>query len=83
MSSEANENRRVAVVTGGAGGVAGDVLIRTSESTRSGKARASSCANAPPAETPTMCPPRIPYGSSTPTASATRSLPVYAGRPSS
>jgi hypothetical protein len=31
----------------------GDVLMRTSERTRSAKSSASSCANAPPAETPT------------------------------
>ena len=41
-------------------GVAGDVLMRTSERTRSGKSSASSCANAPPAETPTTCAAAIP-----------------------
>ncbi len=41
-------------------GVTGEVLIRTSECTRSGKSSASNCANAPPAETPTTFAPDNP-----------------------
>jgi hypothetical protein len=54
---------------------AGEVLISTSVRTRSAKSIANSCANAPPAETPTTCAFPIPSASSTPAASATRLPP--------
>ena len=41
-------------------GVAGEVLMSTRDSTLSGKSSARSCANAPPAETPTMWAARTP-----------------------
>ena len=56
-------NRRNASVGDGRSrspGVAGEVLISTSERTRSGNSSASNCANAPPAETPTTWAARIP-----------------------
>jgi hypothetical protein len=56
---------------------------RRANSTRSGKPSASSCANALPADTPTTCAATSPYASRTPTASATRSEPVYGARPGS
>jgi hypothetical protein len=62
-------------------GTAGLVENSTSEPARDGCASATRCARAPPIEMPASWALRRPSASSTPTASAARSAPVYPGAP--